>query len=94
MSIFDFIARILDLYSIVIVVRVLSEWIPNSRNYQIVQFLILITEPFLSKIRSILPQMGSLDFSPIAAILLLEIISSANSEFTKRGFPSYSAFNS
>ena len=71
---FYFIARILDLYSIVIVVRVLSEWIPNSRNYQIVQFLILITEPFLSKIRSILPQMGSLDFSPIAAILLLEII--------------------
>ena len=74
MSIFDFIARILDLYSIVIVVRVLSEWIPNSRNYQIVQFLILITEAFLSKIRSILPQMGSLDFSPISAILLLEII--------------------
>ena len=74
MSIFDFIARILDLYSIVIVVRVLSEWIPNSRNYQIVQFLVLITEPFLSKIRSILPQMGSLDFSPKAAILLLEII--------------------
>ena len=68
MSLFDLLARVLDLYSIIIVVRVLSDWIPNSRNYQIVQFLILITEPFLSRIRGILPQMGNLDFSPIAAI--------------------------
>ena len=74
MSLFDLLARVLDLYSIIIVVRVLSDWIPNSRNYQIVQFLILITEPFLSRIRGILPQMGNLDFSPIAAIFALEII--------------------
>lgn len=71
---FDLLARVLDLYSIIIVVRVLSEWIPNSKNYQIVQFLILITEPFLSRIRGILPQMGNLDFSPIAAIFALEIV--------------------
>lgn len=74
MSLFDLLARVLDLYSIIIVVRVLSEWIPNSKNYQIVQFLILITEPFLSRIRGILPQMGNLDFSPIAAIFALEIV--------------------
>ena len=74
MSLFDLLARVLDLYSIIIVVRVLSDWIPNSRNYQIVQFLILITEPFLSRIRGILPQMGNLDFSPIAAIFALEIV--------------------
>ena len=71
---FDLLARVLDLYSIIIVVRVLSDWIPNSKNYQIVQFLILITEPFLSRIRGILPQMGNLDFSPIAAIFALEIV--------------------
>ncbi|MCH2674044.1 MAG: YggT family protein [Dehalococcoidia bacterium] len=74
MTLFDLLARVLDLYSIIIVVRVLSDWIPNSRNYQIVQFLILITEPFLSRIRGILPQMGNLDFSPIAAIFALEIV--------------------
>ena len=74
MSLFDLLARVLDLYSIIIVVRVPSDWIPNSRNYQIVQILILITEPFLSRIRGILPQMGNLDFSPIAAIFALEIV--------------------
>ena len=74
MTLFDLLARVLDLYSIIIVVRVLSDWIPNSKNYQIVQFLILITEPFLSRIRGILPQMGNLDFSPIAAIFALEIV--------------------
>ena len=74
MTLFDLLARVLDLYSIIIVVRVLSDWIPNSKNYQIVQFLILITEPFLSRIRGILPQMGNLDFSPLAARFALEIV--------------------
>ena len=53
---FSLIGRILDIYSIIIVIRVLSDWIPNSRNYQLVQFLIIITEPLLSRIRKILPR--------------------------------------
>ena len=76
MNLFNLIGRILDVYSIIIVIRVLSDWIPNSRNYQLVQFLILITEPLLGRIRKILPRTGSLDFTPIAAIFLLEIIGS------------------
>tara|TARA_Y100000766_G_C18777564_1_gene541559 strand:- start:235 stop:417 length:183 start_codon:yes stop_codon:yes gene_type:complete len=55
---------------------VLSSWIPNANQYQIVQFLIIITEPLLGRLRKILPQAGGFDLSPIAAIFLLEALGS------------------
>jgi len=68
--------NLINLYSIIILFRVLSSWIPNSKEYQIVQFLIIITEPLLGRLRKVLPQAGGLDLSPIAAIFLLEAIAS------------------
>ncbi|MAU24846.1 MAG: YggT family protein [Dehalococcoidia bacterium] len=72
----NLIFSLLNLYTILILIRVLSSWIPNSREYQIVQFLIIITEPLLGRLRKILPQAGGFDLSPIAAIFLLEAIAS------------------
>ncbi len=72
----NLIFSLLNLYTIIILFRVLSSWIPNSREYQIVQFLIIITEPLLGRLRKILPQAGGFDLSPIAAIFLLEAIAS------------------
>tara|TARA_Y100001970_G_scaffold293995_1_gene445620 strand:- start:135599 stop:135838 length:240 start_codon:yes stop_codon:yes gene_type:complete len=72
----NLISNIINLYTIIIVFRVLSSWIPNSREYQIVQFLIIITEPLLGRLRKVLPQAGGFDLSPIAAIFLLEAIGS------------------
>ncbi len=72
----NLIFSLLNLYTILILIRVLSSWIPNSREYQIVQFLIIITEPLLGRLRKILPQAGGVDLSPIAAIFLLEAIAS------------------
>ncbi|MBP06008.1 MAG: hypothetical protein CL728_04585 [Chloroflexi bacterium] len=72
----NLIFSLLNLYTIIILIRVLSSWIPNSREYQIVQFLIIITEPLLGRLRKILPQAGGFDLSPIAAIFLLEAIAS------------------
>jgi YggT family protein len=68
--------NLINLYALVILFRVLSSWIPNSREYQVVQFLIIITEPLLGRLRKVLPQAGGLDLSPIAAIFLLEAIAS------------------
>tara|TARA_B100000676_G_scaffold12460_1_gene11346 strand:+ start:3175 stop:3414 length:240 start_codon:yes stop_codon:yes gene_type:complete len=68
--------NLINIYSIIILFRVLSSWIPNSREYQIVQFLIVITEPLLGRLRKVMPQAGGFDFSPIAAIFLLEALAS------------------
>ncbi|MBA47006.1 MAG: hypothetical protein CL893_02855 [Dehalococcoidia bacterium] len=72
----NLIFSIINLYSIIILFRVLSSWIPNANQYQIVQFLIIITEPLLGRLRKVLPQAGGFDLSPIAAIFLLEALGS------------------
>tara|TARA_B100000214_G_scaffold375240_1_gene360752 strand:- start:2512 stop:2751 length:240 start_codon:yes stop_codon:yes gene_type:complete len=72
---------LINIYSIIILFRVLSSWIPNSREYQIVQLLILITEPLLGRLRKVLPQAGGFDLSPIAAIFLLEALGSVIRSF-------------
>jgi YggT family protein len=72
----DLLFNLINIYSIIILFRVLSSWIPNSREYQIVQFLIVITEPLLGRLRRVLPQVGGFDLSPIAAIFLLEALAS------------------
>ena len=73
----DLLFNLINIYSIIILFRVLSSWIPNSREYQIAQFLILITEPLLGRLRKVLPQAGGSDLSPIAAIFSLEALASA-----------------
>lgn len=64
----------LQLYSFVILARVLLSWFPNVDPYNpIVRFLYEATEPVLQPVRNFLrrqfPEMGMLDFSPIAVFL-------------------------
>lgn len=65
---------------ILLLVRVLSSWIPSARNHPIIQFIIQITEPLLLPIRKLIEKSifggkGSmLDFSPLVAFLLLQAL--------------------
>jgi len=78
-------ARLIDIYSLVIVVRAIISWVqPNPYN-PIVRALYRLTEPVLYPIRRMLSRsignrmsfrsMGSMgiDFSPFVAIILLLI---------------------
>jgi len=68
-----FIIRIIQIYNIVILARVIASWLIRDPYNPIYHFLWGITEPILGPIRNILPNMG-LDFSPIVAYLLLNIL--------------------
>lgn len=64
-----------DIYILLLIVRVLMSWVqPNPYN-PAVQFICRLTDPFLDAIRNACPFLvvGGLDLSPIAAIFLLEI---------------------
>jgi len=43
---------------------------------RITQFLHEITEPIIGPIRRIMPNTGMLDFSPMVALILLQVLSS------------------
>lgn len=64
---------LIGIYNYIILARVLASWIIRDPTSQIMRFLYIFTEPLLGRIRNIMPNMG-LDFSPIVAYLLLNIL--------------------
>lgn len=58
-----------------IIARVILSWVSVNPNNQLIRFIYEFTEPILRPIRQIMPR-GSmpLDFSPIVAIILLELL--------------------
>ena len=72
------IVALVNFYSLLIVVYVLMSWIPRGSGgivEDIRSVLASVCEPYLSLFRRIIPPLGMVDFSPIVAILVLELIS-------------------
>ncbi len=67
--------RIIQIYNILIIARVLASWIVRNPYNRLYHFLITITEPVLGLIRRILPPIMGLDLSPIIAFFLLDLLS-------------------
>lgn len=66
----------ITIYMYMLVIRVLLSWFPNI-NWLAPPFSILnqLTEPFLKVFRSVIPPLGgTLDISPMLAILLLQLL--------------------
>jgi len=65
---------IINLYILVVIVRVVLSWVGYERSNQFTEFIYQATEPVLCKIRSVLPDFGGLDLSPMVLILALYIL--------------------
>ena len=81
-AIFYLVLQILKLYSYVVIANVLISWliafnILNTQNrfvYSILERTYRLTDPILNRIRRFLPNLGSLDISPIILLLLIWFI--------------------
>jgi YggT family protein len=77
-----FIVLVIDLYIWVVIASAILSWliafnVVNTSNrfvYTVADMLHRITEPALRPIRSILPNLGGIDISPVILILLLLFI--------------------
>lgn len=72
------IMALVNFYSILIVVYVLMSWIPRGAAgivEDIRSVLASVCEPYLSIFRRFIPPIGMVDWSPIVAILALEVLS-------------------
>ena len=74
-SIILFAVRLIQIYNILIIARVLASWVIRNPYNRLYYFLLTITEPVLGPLRRILPPMMGLDFSPIIAFFLLDLLS-------------------
>ena len=81
-AIFYLVLQILKLYSYIVIANVIVSWliafnVLNTQNrfvYAILELSYKLTEPLLNKIRRFLPNLGSLDISPVILLLLIWFI--------------------
>ncbi|MBO9109757.1 YggT family protein [Agrobacterium tumefaciens] len=84
LALFQTIDLALNLYTWVLIASAIFSWlyafnVINSRNQfvnAIGSFLVNVTEPVLRPIRSILPNLGGIDISPIILLLIIFFIRS------------------
>ncbi|MBD2343664.1 YggT family protein [Anabaena subtropica] len=66
----------ISIYSYLLIIRVLLTWFPQINWYnQPFAALSQITDPYLNLFRSIIPPLGGMDFSPILAFVVLNVVS-------------------
>ena len=78
-SILDIVLLILQIYIWLLIAAAVLSWlvafnVVNTRNQVVAmigEFLYRITEPLLRPIRSMLPNLGGIDVSPVILILLI-----------------------
>ncbi|WP_427160232.1 YggT family protein [Aliinostoc sp. HNIBRCY26] len=64
------------IYSYLLIIRVLLTWFPSINWYnQPFTALSQVTDPYLNLFRSIIPPLGGMDFSPILAFVVLNLLS-------------------
>ena len=70
-TIFQFIIWIVQIYYFVMIVYFFTSWVLSIRESKFGEILGKIYEPFLEPFRKIIPPIGMIDISSIAAIIVL-----------------------
>ena len=67
-------SRTLEIYSLILLVRVLLSWFPNlDWGNPLLATVSSITDPYLNAFRGLIPPIGGLDLSAIIAFLALNL---------------------
>jgi YggT family protein len=67
-------ARLIDLYSLIVLVAVILSWVRLDQRHPLAAIVYGLTEPVLAPIRQVLPAMGGLDLSPMVLLIGLQIL--------------------
>ena len=81
-AIFYLVLQILKIYTYIVIANVIISWliafnVLNTQNrfvYSVLELTHRLTDPILYRIRRFLPNLGSLDISPIILLLLIWFI--------------------
>lgn len=74
MTLISIINTAFTVYIYMVIARVLISWVPHNPSQPVIRFLYDATEPLLSPCRRLIPSLGGIDFSPIIAVMLVELL--------------------
>ncbi len=87
MNVFSFIILVINIFAelffLALIIRIILSWINVSPYNPISKITYQITEPLLGKIRQYIKPLGMFDFSPMIAIIILEVIQRIASSLLK-----------
>ena len=76
-SLLQVLAQTLQIYSLVLIVRVLLSWFPNlDWSNPVLSSVSAITDPYLNAFRGLIPPLGGIDLSALLAYLALNLLQS------------------
>ncbi len=70
----NFVFLLATVLTVLILARVIISWVSPGSGGAIAAFVYSATEPILAPIRSLMPAAAGFDFSPMIAILVLQVI--------------------
>ena len=71
---FGLLKLLCQLLTLAIFLRAIMSWFSPGATSTPASILYQVTEPILAPLRRIIPRVGMLDFSPLVAIILLQLI--------------------
>jgi len=71
---FNFIQFLCEVLTLAIILRAILSWFSPGQTNRLTIILFQVTEPLLRPLRRIIPRVGMLDFTPLVAIILLQLI--------------------
>ena len=76
-TVLSVLSKTLQIYSLVLIVRVLLSWFPNlDWSNPVLSSIGSITDPYLNAFRGIIPPIGGIDLSAILAFIVLNLLES------------------
>ena len=73
-DVFNLLATAVQIYTYVLIARIVVSWLQVDRSNPAVQALFQVTEPVLEPFRKLIPPIGMIDISTIVVIILLRIL--------------------
>jgi len=74
MTLAKLVSLLAQIYVFLLIGRVICSWVNADPFNPIVRFIVQATDPLLERLRRVIPPIAGLDFSPLIAILVVQLL--------------------
>ncbi|MFC1544551.1 YggT family protein [Gemmatimonadota bacterium] len=71
---YNIVDQTFTLYGYLLLARIIMSWVNLDYRQPWIRLVVRITDPFLQPFRALIPPLGGIDFSPIVAFFVLNMI--------------------
>ena len=65
---------LINLYFFILIAMIIISWVAPGSRHPAIELIWQISEPVMAPVRSLLPNMGGIDFSPILLFIVINVV--------------------